>query len=149
MKFYPLKTLKDTQDVGIRIAAVARPGQVFTLSGELGSGKTTLARSIIQAMGHLGEVRSPTYALYQVFETPIPILHADLYRVESAQGIGLEDFLETHVSIIEWPEALQDILDRKHWVEIRLEYDGKSRQIGLSAAAQQALQQSAPAHSSE
>jgi tRNA threonylcarbamoyladenosine biosynthesis protein TsaE len=92
------------------LAAVLRPGDVVALHGDLGAGKTTLARAVIAALGWGGEVPSPTYALVQVYEPPdvrLPVWHIDLYRIETpdeADAIGL---FETEAAlIIEWPERL-------------------------------------------
>ena len=61
-------------------------------------------RGFLGALGHLGAVRSPTFNLIQTFETTPPVVHADLYRLDSAEGLGLEDYLTDSVALIEWPE---------------------------------------------
>ncbi|RYG26196.1 tRNA (adenosine(37)-N6)-threonylcarbamoyltransferase complex ATPase subunit type 1 TsaE, partial [bacterium] len=63
--------------------------------------------------GHEGPVRSPTFNLLQSFDTEPPVLHADLYRVASAEGTGLEDYLDTHIVLVEWPDRLPE--DESHW----------------------------------
>jgi tRNA threonylcarbamoyladenosine biosynthesis protein TsaE len=81
-----------------------KAGDVVFLSGPLGSGKTTLVRGLLESLGVTDPVRSPTYNLIQIFDTQPAVLHADLYRVKSHMGIGLEDYLESHLCLIEWPD---------------------------------------------
>ena len=87
------------------------PGDAVLLSGPLGAGKTTWTRGLLRAAGWTEAVRSPTYNLMHSYPTQPPILHADLYRLESAEGIGLEDYLDTHICIIEWPDRLGSLID--------------------------------------
>ena len=102
-----LKNEEATAQLGSRLADVARAGDVITLSGPLGVGKTALARSFIAAAGHEGEVPSPSFAIVQPYEelTP-PIWHVDLYRIEEASEIeelGLDSAADA-IMLIEWPE---------------------------------------------
>ncbi|MER3496007.1 MAG: tRNA (adenosine(37)-N6)-threonylcarbamoyltransferase complex ATPase subunit type 1 TsaE, partial [Armatimonadota bacterium] len=76
----------------------------FLLSGELGAGKTVFARGFLGALGWEGAVRSPTYPILHPYPTSPPVLHADLYRLSSAEGIGVEDYESTHILLIEWPD---------------------------------------------
>lgn len=74
-----------TAALGARIAAVLQPGDVVALSGGLGAGKTTLARAIIAALGHHGEVPSPSFAIIETYDPPavrLPLVHADFYRLD-------------------------------------------------------------------
>ena len=105
------------------------------LYGELGAGKTTLVRGLLAGAGWEGAVRSPTFNLMQVYSTEPPILHADLYRLKSAAGIGLEDYLETHICLIEWPDRLEDVPEDA--VVVRIEFDGDGRQIEISGLSEQ------------
>jgi tRNA threonylcarbamoyladenosine biosynthesis protein TsaE len=108
-----LEDEKATRNLGFRLAGALRPGDVITLSGPLGVGKTALARAIIGALGHEGEVPSPSFAIVQPYEdlSP-PIWHVDLYRIESGDELaelGL-DSLGDAVLLVEWPErAGQDV----------------------------------------
>ena len=98
---------KATKAAASALAAVVKPGDVIGLSGGLGSGKTTLARAIIQTLGHEGEVPSPSFAIVQPYEDlPLPVWHADLYRIEDPSELvelGL-DQLDHALLIVEWPE---------------------------------------------
>lgn len=96
-----------TRAFGAALAAVVRPGDVITLSGPLGAGKTSLARGLIAALGHDGEVPSPSFAIVQPYEAlDPPVWHADLYRIEQPEEldeIGL-DCAEEGLLLVEWPE---------------------------------------------
>jgi len=92
---------------GEALAKLLLPGDVIALTGDLGAGKTTLVRGLLQALGHDGEVPSPSFALVQPYEdVDPPVWHADLYRVEDDAELvelGL-DSLGDGVLIVEWPE---------------------------------------------
>lgn len=96
-----------TKAFGARLAAALRPGDVVGLSGPLGIGKTSLARAVLSALGHQGEVPSPSFAIVQPYETlDPPVWHVDLYRIEDVSELdelGLDAAAEG-VLLIEWPE---------------------------------------------
>jgi len=96
-----------TMAAGEALARLLRPGDVIALSGDLGAGKTTLVRGLLHALGHEGEVPSPSFAIVQPYEDiDPPVWHADLYRVEQAAELaelGL-DSLGDGVLVVEWPE---------------------------------------------
>jgi tRNA threonylcarbamoyladenosine biosynthesis protein TsaE len=96
-----------TARLGAAIAALARPGDVIALSGPLGVGKTALARGFLAALGHEGDVPSPTFAIVQPYETlDPPAWHVDLYRIEAASELselGLDAAADA-VLLVEWPE---------------------------------------------
>ncbi|MEO6716884.1 MAG: tRNA (adenosine(37)-N6)-threonylcarbamoyltransferase complex ATPase subunit type 1 TsaE [Novosphingobium sp.] len=105
-----LPDLAAMERLGGAIAAQLRAGDVVALSGGLGAGKTTLARAIIAALGHEGEVPSPSFAIVEIYDPPllrVPVVHADFYRLEhaeEAENIGLDDYREGRALIAEWPE---------------------------------------------
>jgi tRNA threonylcarbamoyladenosine biosynthesis protein TsaE len=96
-----------TARLGATLAAQARAGDVITLSGPLGVGKTALARGLIAALGHQGEVPSPSFAIVQPYEElEPPVWHVDLYRIEDPRELdelGL-DSLGHALLLLEWPE---------------------------------------------
>jgi tRNA threonylcarbamoyladenosine biosynthesis protein TsaE len=106
----PLPDLHATALLGEAIAANLRPGDVVALSGPLGAGKTALARAILAALGHRGEVPSPTFSIVELYDSPdtrIPVVHADFYRLadsREAAEIGLDDYRAGAAMIAEWPE---------------------------------------------
>ena len=113
-----------TRAFGAALARRLGPGDLVRLEGPLGAGKTTLVRGLLEALDHRGPVRSPTFNLLQAFDTEPPVLHADLYRVASAEGIGLEDYLDTHVALVEWPDRLSE--DASNW-RVEIAFDGEGR----------------------
>lgn len=96
-----------TARIGAELAALARPGDVMTLSGPLGVGKTALARGFLAALGHDGEVPSPSFAIVQPYEDiDPPVWHVDLYRLEDPsemEELGLDSAADA-VLLVEWPE---------------------------------------------
>jgi tRNA threonylcarbamoyladenosine biosynthesis protein TsaE len=99
-----------TAALGEMLATKARAGDVITLSGPLGAGKTALARGFIAALGHEGEVPSPSFAIVQPYEElDPPVWHVDLYRIEDASEIeelGLDAATDA-VLLVEWPERAE------------------------------------------
>ena len=125
-----------TAALGRDIAALAKPGDVIALSGDLGAGKTTLARAFVNALpppggpgprpGTASEVvPSPTFTLLQIYERdPAPVWHFDLYRLarpEDVFELGFEEALGQAISLIEWPERLGSALPDQR-LEIRLAF---------------------------
>ena len=105
--------LENEEATGIlasQLANLVQPRDIIALTGDLGLGKTTFARSFITALGGSGEVTSPTFTLVQVYEfTSINIYHFDLYRIKEPEEIfelGIEDAFADGVSLIEWPERM-------------------------------------------
>lgn len=96
-----------TMELGGALAARLRSGDVVTLSGPLGVGKTALARGILAALGHSGEVPSPSFAIVQPYEELAPpVWHVDLYRIEDSSELdelGL-DAASDGVLLVEWPD---------------------------------------------
>jgi len=103
-----------TAALAARIAALAQPGDVIALRGELGAGKTAFARAFIRARGGDGPVPSPTFTLAQLYELPAgPVWHFDFYRLkrpEEAWELGIEEAFPDGVALIEWPERAEAVL---------------------------------------
>jgi len=119
-----------TTALGARLGAVARAGDVIALEGDLGAGKTTLARGLIRSqLGPETEAPSPTFTLVQTYPGPrFPIWHFDLYRLENpgeARELGLEEAVDG-LALIEWPERLGGDLPRMR-LEVRLSFEGSGR----------------------
>lgn len=96
-----------TEELGRRLGKCLQPGDVVALSGPLGVGKTALARAVIRALGHDGEVPSPSFAIVQPYEDVGPaVWHVDLYRIEDSgelDELGLDSVSDAAL-LVEWPE---------------------------------------------
>jgi tRNA threonylcarbamoyladenosine biosynthesis protein TsaE len=107
-----LDSIAASAEFGARLAALLRPGDVLALSGDLGAGKTTLARAVLTTLGLKGEAPSPTFAIVQPYDPPevvLPVWHIDLYRIEDpadTEELGLDEARLSAVLLIEWPERL-------------------------------------------
>lgn len=129
----PLPDLDATARLGEAIAARLRAGDVVALSGPLGAGKTALARAILSALGHRGEVPSPTFSIIELYEPPdtrIPVLHADFYRLDDPREtaeIGLDDYREGAAMIAEWPENAGGFAQEPACLSIALELADEGR----------------------
>ncbi len=120
-----------------RLAKTLQPGLVIFLHGDLGSGKTTLVRALLHALGHRGRVKSPSYALVEQYEASgLHLRHFDLYRFRDAaewEAAGFRDeFDGNNICLIEWPEKAQGLLPQED-VAIAFEILPHGRTITLSA----------------
>lgn len=99
-----------SEALGVGLAGVVRAGDVITLSGPLGAGKTSIARGLLGALGLEEEAPSPTFAIVQPYappETRLPVMHVDLYRIEHVEELdelGLDEARGDSILLIEWPE---------------------------------------------
>ena len=121
--------------LGGRLATALVPGLTIHLNGDLGMGKTTLARGFIQSLGHYGAVKSPTYTLVEPYELPgIKVYHFDLYRLGDAEELefmGVRDYFDgTGVCLIEWSERGEGVLPPADLV-ITIERQGLGRRVSL------------------
>ena len=125
--------------LGQRIARLLRPGDVVALSGPLGAGKTTLARAIIAAAGHPGEVPSPTFTIVEIYpDCSPPLAHADFYRLvgqADAEELGLEDYRAGAALIAEWPERVGGFAHEPDCLSIALEIVGEGRKAIVEGGA--------------
>ena len=116
---------EDMRVLAVRLAPLLQRGDVITLEGDLGAGKTTFARALINALSDAEqEVPSPTFTLVQTYDTKPEIWHFDLYRVEEEGEIlelGWDEALRQGVSLIEWPERLGTLLPKDR-LEISIDF---------------------------
>jgi tRNA threonylcarbamoyladenosine biosynthesis protein TsaE len=134
----PLPDLEAMEAFGASIAAQLLPGDVIALSGPLGAGKTTLARSIIAALGYREEVPSPTFTIVETYDVDPPLVHADFYRLESpreAEELGLDDYREGAALLAEWPENAGGFAHEPGCLTVALEIAGSGRKAIVEAGA--------------
>ena len=118
---------------GAAIANRLQSGDVVALTGNLGAGKTTLARAILAALGHVGEVPSPSFAILEPYLSPplrLPAVHADFYRLahpSELAELGLEEWREDGVLLAEWPDHAGGFGDEPGCLGIALEIVGNGR----------------------
>ncbi|MFN2287847.1 MAG: tRNA (adenosine(37)-N6)-threonylcarbamoyltransferase complex ATPase subunit type 1 TsaE [Chromatocurvus sp.] len=130
--------------LGSQLADILTPGMLVFLEGDLGAGKTTLCRGLIQGMGHAGAVKSPTYTLVEPYEeTRPPVYHFDLYRLaapDELDGIGLRDYLDSeHLCLVEWPERGAGVLPPADLI-ITIGIRETGREVCLTAVSRRAEQ---------
>ncbi|MCI8797598.1 MAG: tRNA (adenosine(37)-N6)-threonylcarbamoyltransferase complex ATPase subunit type 1 TsaE [Dorea sp.] len=120
-------TERETYEVGVRMGMESRAGQVYTLIGDLGVGKTVFTKGLADGLGIGEQVSSPTFTIVQIYEEGrLPFYHFDVYRigdVEEMDEIGYEDYIYGEgVSLIEWADLIEEILP-EHYTEVRIEKD--------------------------
>ena len=116
-----LATVDDTRAFGRRLAAVLRPGDLVLLAGPLGAGKTALAQGIGAGLGVLGDVTSPTFVIARVHRGPLPLVHADAYRLGDRpdprleiDDLDLDASADDSVTVVEWGEGLVEHISDDH-----------------------------------
>ena len=128
-----LKDETETVAFGGLLAKASKGAGIVFLHGDLGMGKTTLCRGVLNGLGHNGRVKSPTYTLVEPYELPgYTVYHFDLYRLaepEELEFMGIRDYLDQHaLSIIEWPEKGAGILPDAD-MELNFEMSGAGRSV--------------------
>jgi tRNA threonylcarbamoyladenosine biosynthesis protein TsaE len=136
MKKITIQTAEAMLAFGKQLAQANLEQCVIYLKGQLGAGKTTLVRGILQGMNHTGPVKSPTYTLVETYSLPTHTLyHWDMYRLTDPtelENIGIRDYMQ-HPAwwLIEWPEHVQSVLPTPDLI-IELKVVGEAREISLT-----------------
>lgn len=122
----------DIKALGVEIAKGLKPGDIISLTGNLGTGKTTLSKAIAEGLGITEMITSPTFTIVQEYESGrLPLYHFDVYRinhVEEMYELGYEEyFFGQGVCIIEWADLIEEIIPEDS-IKIRLEYGEKEDQ---------------------
>ena len=120
---------RETYELGLAMGREARPGEVYTLIGDLGVGKTVFTKGLAAGLGIKEPVSSPTFTILQEYEEGrLPFYHFDVYRigdVEEMEEIGYEDYIYGEgVCLIEWADLIREILP-EHYTEVKIEKDLK------------------------
>jgi tRNA threonylcarbamoyladenosine biosynthesis protein TsaE len=117
---------EDTRAIGARLGASLRPGDVVSLTGELGAGKTCFVQGAAAALGVAERVTSPSFILRKDYRGTVPVLHLDVYRLQTLQDVldvGWEEALDrTRVAFVEWGDAMSPLLP-EDYVEVDLRVD--------------------------
>lgn len=125
-----------TTQLGEDLAMAVRPGDVFLLDGDLGAGKSTLARGLIRALAAdpAHEVPSPTFTLVQSYDTPVAVHHFDLYRLsspEELEELGFDEAVSSGVALVEWAERATDAMPTTS-LRIAFQHEGDGRRITIT-----------------
>ena len=129
-----------TRALGERLARVIMPGLAIYLHGDLGSGKTTLVRGLLRGLGYAGRVKSPTYALVELYAVSrLNLYHFDFYRFREPKewrDAGFSEYFNSaSVCLVEWPEKAAGLLPVAD-LDIALEFAGDGRDLSISAGTE-------------
>jgi tRNA threonylcarbamoyladenosine biosynthesis protein TsaE len=131
------RSAAETEALAGRLAGRLRPGDVVTVSGELGSGKTTFVRGACRALGVLQPVTSPTFTIGHRYRGRLDVSHVDLYRFAGfspAEWGDLEPYFEHSIAFVEWPEAGAGVLPAARVAVTLAHVDAERRAVRLDAA---------------
>ncbi|MFA7241127.1 MAG: tRNA (adenosine(37)-N6)-threonylcarbamoyltransferase complex ATPase subunit type 1 TsaE [Sulfuricellaceae bacterium] len=133
-----------TMALGAELSRTLAPGLVIYLNGDLGAGKTTLARALLHALGYRGKVKSPTYTLLEIYVvSSLYLYHFDFYRFNNPdewhEAGFREYFNEATVCLVEWPEKAGGLLPPAD-IEIGLFVEGEGRRAEISAGTEKGRQ---------
>lgn len=139
------KSPEDTFQIGMRLGKLAEAGEVYTLTGDLGVGKTVFTQGFAKGLGIEESVNSPTFTILQIYEGGrLPLYHFDVYRigsVEEMEETGYEEYIMGDgVSLIEWADLIEEILPRKRTrvlIEKDLEQGFDYRRITVELTGEQ------------
>lgn len=135
------KSQQETIELGKKIAAQFKGGDIILLEGDLGAGKTTITKGIAEYFGIKDTITSPTFTLMNIYEVKNHLIknlvHIDTYRLEDEDDlieIGVEDYLgdPNTICLIEWPEKIERLFQGKNIIKIKIEHDGENRKITIT-----------------
>ncbi|MEC0282590.1 tRNA (adenosine(37)-N6)-threonylcarbamoyltransferase complex ATPase subunit type 1 TsaE [Terribacillus saccharophilus] len=127
-----MHTIEDTNSFGRKLAELLQAGDIITMEGDLGAGKTTLTKAIGAGLGVKRTINSPTFTIIKEYEGRLPLYHMDVYRLENSdEDIGFEEYFSGEgVSIVEWAQFIEDFLPKER-LELTLKHNGEARTISL------------------
>ncbi|GAQ19158.1 ADP-binding protein [Oceanobacillus picturae] len=125
----------ETRQVAAQLAVLLKPGDVVTLEGELGAGKTTFTKGLANGLGVKRHVSSPTFTIIKEYQGELPLYHMDVYRLEnSEEDIGFDEYFNGDgICVVEWAQFINEFLPEER-LEIEIQYAGEeSRTIQFKA----------------
>jgi len=140
----PSSSPEETERIAALVAAELSPGDLVTVSGELGSGKTTFVRGAARALGVDAPVTIPTYTIGHLYEGRVPVSHLDLYRFEGmsdAEWSDLEPYFGQAITFVEWPDAGSGFLPEPK-ATVGLRHQGETHRLILLSSIEKALENS-------
>lgn len=128
------KNYEETIKLGEKLGKLLTKGSVITLQGDLASGKTTFTKGIGKALNIKQVINSPTFTILKIYEGDLKLFHIDAYRLlNNSYDLGLEEYEDEGVMIIEWPECYVDFLPNEY-LEVTFKYiDDNTREISFNA----------------
>jgi len=126
------KSVSDTEKLGRIIGEVSEGGETLLLQGELGAGKTILVKGIAKGLGISVPIVSPTFIIIRSYNGRLTLNHIDLYRLNSIEGLGIEEYLDddSSITVVEWGERLVNWIDLKEYLLVKIDIlDEDSRRI--------------------
>ena len=132
-----LKNETETTEIGSKLASCLKGGEVIYLKGELGTGKTTLVRGVLNRLGHTGNVKSPTYTIVEPYLIDSHVIyHFDLYRLddpEELESLGIRDYCDGQsICFFEWPEKGGNLLPNAD-INLELTYLENTREVEFTS----------------
>ena len=132
-----LKNEAETKEIGSKLASCLKGGEVIYLKGELGTGKTTLVRGVLNRLGHTGNVKSPTYTIVEPYLIDSHVIyHFDLYRLddpEELESLGIRDYCDGQsICFFEWPEKGGNLLPNAD-INLELTYFESTREVEFTS----------------
>jgi len=134
------RSAEETQQFAATLARLLRAGDFVALVGPLGAGKTCFVQGLGEGLHVEGQVRSPTFVLMRIHKGPVPLCHADAYRLESAEeliDLGLDDWLADCVVALEWADRVREALPAER-IELEISYEGEGRRLKVTGIGERA-----------
>ncbi|HLR04142.1 MAG TPA: tRNA (adenosine(37)-N6)-threonylcarbamoyltransferase complex ATPase subunit type 1 TsaE [Virgibacillus sp.] len=132
MKHYKIETRSEDETIRLaeKLASLLKPGDVITLEGDLGAGKTTFTKGIARGLGVKRVVNSPTFTIVKEYSGELPLYHMDVYRLEdSEEDIGFSDYFDGDgISVVEWAQYIKDYLPGEY-LNINISYVDEHKRL--------------------
>lgn len=125
---------QETEEIGNIIGRISKGRELFLLQGDLGAGKTVLVKGIAKGLGIDAQIVSPTFVIIKNYPGRITLNHIDLYRINSIEELGIEEYIDddSSITVVEWGEKLIKLLNLKEYLLVKIDIiEDNSRKITL------------------